>query len=211
MSFLRKSWAFTIALVILLGIGAFTLYSTSKKTDPIRVYELPGSSSRSAVASQVAQVRTPPGASTQENWLRNDNVATTLNPPTDVPAEENLAETVQVAQHNSDTRSGDDPTFSHSNPVPREAIEDARRDLEWFDASDKYYEKFSVLDAEFDKLQEEFHSLMSRDLDQTLRDLADPSYLPRLKAWQAKMEAWEKKDEELYREKPVRPIPTHIH
>ncbi len=159
----------------------------------------------------MTQVRPSTGAPAQENWLHNDNVATTLNPPTDVPAEENLAETVQVAQHNSDTRSGDDPTFSDSNPVPREAIEDARRDLEWFDALDKYYEKFWALQAERDKLLQEFHSLMSPDFDQTLRDLADPSYLPRLKAWQAKMEAWEKKDEELEKEYPVRPIPTHKH
>ncbi len=34
MSSLRKSWPFAIALVILLGIGAFTLYNTSKKNRP---------------------------------------------------------------------------------------------------------------------------------------------------------------------------------
>lgn len=106
-----------------------------------------------------------------------------------------------------------------SNPVPPEVIADNKRDLEWYRALKKWETKDEALHAEWKNLSQEFDELIGSDragfeaLIQKMQE--DPSYRDQLaskmKVWMAKMEALEKKDKELKKEKPIRPTPTHTH
>lgn len=110
-------------------------------------------------------------------------------------------------------------TTSDSNPVPPEVIADNKRDLEWYRALKKWEAKDETLHAEWKKLSQEFDELIGSDragfeaLIQKMQE--DPSYRDQLaskmKVWMAKMEALEKKDKELKKERPIRPTPTHTH
>lgn len=66
MPFLKKSWPFTIGLVILFCIGAFTLYRASRQGDPVTVYSIAEPSSRSTDASSKTQVGNGSRALVQE-------------------------------------------------------------------------------------------------------------------------------------------------
>ena len=104
-------------------------------------------------------------------------------------------------------------TTSDSNPVPREVIEDSKRDLEWYRALKEWQAKDKALSAEWYELDQELDKLISFSLEEVQRMTDKEKAALRAKAndLKAKSEAWHKKKAELKKQKPVRPTPTHTH
>ena len=102
-------------------------------------------------------------------------------------------------------------TASDPNPVPREVIEDSKRDLEWWRALKEWQAKDEALHAEWKKLDQELDKLISFSIAdvQRMTDKEKAAFRAKLKVLQAKSEAWDKKQAELKKEKPVRPTPTY--
>ena len=100
-----------------------------------------------------------------------------------------------------------------SNPVPREVIEDSKRDLEWYRALKAWEEKYDALYAEWKKLDQEFDKLISFSIAEVQRmgDKEKAAFRAKANDLKAKSEAWDKKKAELDKQKPVRPTPTHTH
>ncbi len=105
------------------------------------------------------------------------------------------------------------------NPVPREVIEDSKRDLEWYRALVEWEAKYDALNEERHKLSQELKERTPSSRTaieahlQRMRE--DPSYaeefIAKSEAWQKRLEAWQKKKEALNKERPIRPTPTHTH
>lgn len=152
MSFLTKPWPLAIVLVILLGIGAFMLYTDSKPNDSIAtVYVLPESDSRRADTLQVTRVRQPGPTQEQENSVQT-------------PSEENLIEdgyheqSDESAQHISDIYGVGSPT-RYVRTVSPEFIEDAKHQFEYNRAFALHLEKETTYYAEGDALIQQVFSL----------------------------------------------------
>ena len=201
--------------ILLIGLGAvWTLYlehSNKRFADNLRkgtdaTQQRVSPSNAPAVGeknNQAARVDSVPAEITAENaQVQHEHARPQAHPHVNPPNTQGA-----LAEENP-ARTSSDP-----NPVPREVIEDSKRDLEWWRALKEWQAKDEALHAEWKKLDQELDKLISFSIAdvQRMTDKEKAAFRAKLKVLQAKSEAWDKKQAELKKEKPVRPTPTHTH
>lgn len=218
-----RKLVFTAVLLIILGT-TWTLYlehrnkrfvdsfpkGAATTQQPANTFDAPVVGNKN---SEAVRVDSGPAEITAENarvW--HEHAGPQANPHASTPDGQN-------AQAGALVKENPAQTSSDSNPVPREVIEDSKRDLEWYRAMKKWEAKDEALNEERRKLSQELKERTPSGKTaiethlQRMRE--DPSYAEeftaKLETWQNRLEAWEKKKEALKRERPIRPTPTHTH
>lgn len=198
------------ATVILVGIGVFVAHDMNAPVQKVRIYRLPNTSDSPPAAAQSTLGKTESVAFGQQGWA-SDTTVVQYSVESDQGYEGTaaLGEIEPCCPDEADSYAVGDIDFGRDNnpdhnPVSLEVIADSRRHWEWFHAFDRHHTKRVALKEEQDKLEEDFNSLrFSRDYDQFLRDIADPSYFDKLDATWAKMESLQNKADILEKEYPV--------
>lgn len=204
--------AIVAAIVILVGIGVFVAHDMNAPVQEVKIYELPDTSDSPPAVAQLG-----PGKTKHVVFDQRGRASDTIIEQYSVESDQGYEDTAALSEIEpccpdeeapvpiGDINFGQDINLDR-NPVPPEVIADSRRHSEWFRAFDRHHKKRVALKEEQDKLEEDFNSLrFSSDIDQVLRDIADPSYFDKLDAVWAKMEALQNKADILEKEYPVFP------
>lgn len=211
--------AFSIAVLLLVGIGAFVVSDRNALVQQVRVYEVPAPIALSGEAEHGTTGTTGATAIDQQGRV-SDNTAAQYSTEYDQGDEDTAAmgESAidpccpdEMAPYPAgDIDFGQDTNLDH-NPVSPELIVDMKRDAEWYAATQQYEARLDAHYAEGKQLDDEYHSLRPDNPDEFLRNGDVDAFIAKLKVHRAKQDAWWKKLEELEREKPIRPTPTHKH
>ena len=209
--------AFSIVVLLLVGIGAFVTYDRNAPVQQVKVYEVPDpiapsvQTKHSTTGTTVSiatgqQGRVPSNTAVQYSaeYNQEDKDTASIGESATEPCCPEEGEQSSV----SDIDFGQDTNLDH-NPVTPELIADMKRDAEWYAAMKEYEKKYDALHAEGDVLDNEFDALLDKAAG--LEGAALEALVPKLKAQIAKDEAWLKKLEALKQQRPVRPVPTHTH
>ena len=209
MSIMKKTLGF-ILIGLLISIGVFVFWRGDKSDAPVRIYKptKTTTSQPTTITETRGEVGPENPSDVSESTTEPLDVSEIGMPPhrgeaSDAPHSHSIAsEEKDPDRHNID-----------SHLMPQALIEDGRRDLEWFRATKAYEAKFDALHVELDELMRESDALTSVSPEEfhQMSDEDKAAHIAKLETWKTKIEAWEKKDEKLAEEKPVRPTPTHTH
>ena len=199
------------AIFLIVGIAAFIAHDRNSPVEQVRVYDLPNPQSDPDGTGKTETL-----VSGQPTWL-SDNNATVASDEPDSTDTDTMAHAETVIEpccpedeEQAGTLGGGQDNLDHS-PVTPELAADMERDAEWFVAIKAWEKQFDAHCAEGKRLEEEHKALRPDDPEEFLRSGDRQALIAKLKASQAKLNAWWAEYEELQAQKPIQPTPTHTH
>ena len=199
------------AILLIVGIVAFITHDRDSPVEQVRVYDLPNPK-----ANPDGTGKTETLVSGQPTWLSDNNAAVESDEldSTDTDTMAHAATVIDPCCPEDETlteiASGQDINLDH-NPVTPELAADMTRDAEWFVAKKTWEKQLDALSAEGRRLEKEHDALLPDDPDEFFRTGDRQALIANLKASRAKLDAWWAEYEELQRQKPIQPTPTHKH
>ena len=195
------------AILLIVGSVAFIAHDRDAPVEQIRIYELPE-------ADTDGTGKTETLVSGQPTWRSDNNAAVAsdeLDSTDTIPHAETVIEPCCPDDEElTEIASGQDINLDH-NPVTPELAADMTRDAEWFVAKKAWEKQLDALSAEGRRLEKEHDALLPDDPDEFFRTGDRQALIANLKASRAKLDAWWAEYEELQRQKPIQPTPTHKH
>lgn len=209
-----------VVILLLVGIGTFLVYNTNAPVQEVRVYKMPDPIAPSVETDLGMMDTTVAIATGKQTGLTNSNSSVQYSAEYDQGDEDTAlmggSEIEPCCPDEGEQSLGGDIDFGQDtnldhNPVAPELIADMKRDAKWFVAIKAYDQKFDVLHAERLELEAEFEALIPESPDEIVRAMRNSDVQAKLRTWRKKDKDLKKRAEALYREKPIRPTPTHKH